>query len=262
MGIGTAAAVLGSAAIGAVSSSRASSKAARAQERATQEAAAVQREALARQEELSRPFRETGIEAQNALARMAGIGPDTGAPDYGVLGRPFGENELVVDPGYGFRLKEGMRDLDRRLAAGGRMFSGGALKAGQQYGQELASQEYQNAFTRAMELRMQRGNALSGLYGGGLQAAMGFGQDVGQSARNVGDLVTSGGAARASGYVGQANALNQALGAGTNYLMQQDLLNRIYPTGGAGGAVIPGTSAGAGGPVYAGLPRMLPNIER
>ena len=239
MGIGTAAAVLGSAAIGAVSSSRASSKAARAQERATQEAAAVQREALARQEELSRPFRETGIEAQNALARMAGIGPDTGAPDYGVLGRPFGENELVVDPGYGFRLKEGMRDLDRRLSAGGRMFSGGALKAGQQYGQELASQEYQNAFTRAMELRMQRGNALSGLYGGGLQAAMGFGQDVGQSAANVGNLVTSGGAARASGYVGQANALNQALSTGTNYLMQRDLLNRIYPTGGAGGASVP-----------------------
>lgn len=239
MGIGTAAAVLGSAAIGAVSSSRASSKAARAQERATQEAAAVQREALARQEELSRPFRETGIEAQNALARMAGIGPDTGAPDYGVLGRPFGENELVVDPGYGFRLKEGMRDLDRRLSAGGRMFSGGALKAGQQYGQELASQEYQNAFTRAMELRMQRGNALSGLYGGGLQAAVGFGQDVGQSARNIGDLVTSGGAARASGYIGQANALNQALGTGTNYLMQRDLLNRIYPTGGAGGASVP-----------------------
>jgi hypothetical protein len=239
MGIGTAAAVLGSAVIGAASSSRASSKAARAQERATQEAAAVQREALARQEELSRPFRETGIEAQNALARMAGIGPDTGAPDYGVLGRPFGENELVVDPGYGFRLKEGMRDLDRRLSAGGRMFSGGALKAGQQYGQELASQEYQNAFTRAMELRMQRGNALSGLYGGGLQAAMGFGQDVGQSAANVGNLVTSGGAARASGYVGQANALNQALGTGTNYLMQRDLLNRIYPTGGAGGASVP-----------------------
>jgi hypothetical protein len=64
---------------------------------------------------------------------------------------------------------------------------------------------------------------------------VGFGQDVGQSARNVGDLVTSGGAARASGYVGQANALNQVLGTGSNYLMQRDLLNRIYPMGGGGG---------------------------
>jgi hypothetical protein len=239
MAISTAAAVIGSSVLGAAGSAYASRKASKAQDKATKEAANIQREALARQEELTRPYREQGIEAQNALARMAGLGPDTGAPDYGVLGRPFGENELVVDPGYAFRLKEGMRDLDRRLSAGGRMFSGGALKAGQQYGQELASQEYQNAFTRAMELRMQRGNALSGLYGGGLQAAMGFGQDVGQSARNVGDLVTSGGAARASGYIGQANALNQAIGTGANYLVQRDLLNRIYPTGGAGGASVP-----------------------
>jgi hypothetical protein len=242
MAISTAAAVIGSSVLGAAGSAYASRKASKTQDKATKEAANIQREALARQEELSRPFRETGIEAQNALARMAGIGPDTGAPDYGVLGRPFGENELVVDPGYAFRLKEGMRDLDRRLSAGGGMFSGGALKAGQQYGQELASQEYQNAFTRAMELRMQRGNALSGLYGGGLQAAMGFGQDVGQSAANVGNLVTSGGAARASGYVGQANALNQALGTGANYLMQRDLLNRIYPMGGGGGTP-PGVGA-------------------
>lgn len=239
MAIGTAAAVLGSAVIGGAVSARASSKAAKAQEQATREAADIQREALARQEELSRPYREQGIEAQNALARMAGLGADTGAPDYGVLGRQFTEADLMTDPGYGFRLREGMRDLDRRLSAGGRMFSGGALKAGQQYGQELASQEFQNAFTRAMDLRMQRANALAGLYGGGLQAAVGFGQDVGQSARNVGDLVTSGGAARASGYIGQANALNQVLGTGSNYLMQRDLLNRIYPTGGAGGASVP-----------------------
>jgi hypothetical protein len=236
MAISTAAAVLGSAVIGGAVSSRAASKAAKAQTQAADQAAQVQREALARQEELSRPFRETGIEAQNALARMSGLGADTGAADYGVLGRQFTEADLMTDPGYGFRLREGMRDLDRRLSAGGRMFSGGALKAGQQYGQELASQEFQNAFTRAMDLRMQRANALAGLYGGGLQATTGFGQDVGQSARNVGDLVTSGGAARASGYVGQANALNQALGTGANYLMQRDLLNRIYPMGGGGGA--------------------------
>ena len=120
MAISTAAAVLGSAVIGGAVSSRASSKAARAQTRAAEEAAQVQREALARQEELSRPFRETGIEAQNALARMSGLGADTGAADYGVLGRQFTEADLMTDPGYGFRLREGMRDLDRRLSAGGR----------------------------------------------------------------------------------------------------------------------------------------------
>ena len=235
MAISTAAAIIGSSVLGAGVSAYSSRKAAKGQERAAKDAAAEEKAALARREELSRPYRETGIEAQNALARMAGLGGDTGAADYGMLGREFGANELAMDPGYGFRLREGMKDLDRRLSAGGRMFSGGALKAGQQYGQELASQEYQNAFARAMDLRMQRANALAGLYGGGLQATTGFGRDVGESAANVGNLVTSGGAARASGYVGQANALNQALGTGANYLMQRDLLNRIYPMGGGGG---------------------------
>lgn len=242
MGIATAAAIAGSALLGA----SASRKAAKTQQKAADAAAEQQRQALARQEELSRPYRETGIEAQNALARMAGLGGDTGAADYGMLGRQFGEQDLMMDPGYGFRLREGMKDLDRRLSAGGRMFSGGALKAGQQYGQELASQEYSNAFNRAMQLRAERANALAGLYGGGLQATTGFGQDVGQSARSVGDLMTSSAAARASGYVGQANALSNALGMGLNYMNQRDLLNRIYPTSGIGRGGIP-SGAGAEG---------------
>lgn len=253
MGIATAAAIAGSALVGAA----ASRKAGKVQEQAAKDAAEERRQALARQEELSRPFRETGLEAQNALARMSGLGPDTGAADYGMFGRQFGEQDLMMDPGYGFRLREGTKELDRRLAAGGRMFSGGALKAGQQYGQELASQEYSNAFNRAMQLRAERANALAGLYGGGLQATTGFGQDVGESARTVGDLMTSGAAARASGYVGAANALNQALGMGMNYMNQRALLDRIYPQQ---GTVAPGTSLGAPSPVRAGSPNIIYNF--
>ena len=250
MGIATAAAIAGSALVGAA----ASRKAGKVQERAAKDQAAERKAALDRQEELSRPYRETGIEAQNALARMAGLGTDTGAADYGLFGRQV---DLMNDPGFNFRLREGTKELDRRLAAGGRMFSGGALKAGQQYSQELASQEYGNAFDRAMRLRAERGNALAGLYGGGLQATTGFGQDVGESARTVGDLMTSGAAARASGYIGGANALNNALSMGVNYMNQRDLINRIYPQQ---GGVIPGTSAGAGSPVYAGAPRSIYNV--
>lgn len=240
MAISTAAAIIGSSVLGAGVSAYSSRKAAKGQERVAKDAAAEEKAALARQEELSRPYRETGIEAQNALARMAGLGTDTGAADYGMLGRQV---DLMNDPGFNFRLREGTKELDRRLAAGGRMFSGGALKAGQQYSQELASQEYSNAFDRAMRLRAERANALAGLYGGGLQATTGFGQDVGQSARTAADLMTSGAAARASGYIGGANALNQAIGTGANYLMQRDLLNRIYPTSGIGRG---GTPSGVG----------------
>jgi len=210
---------------------------------------------------------ERALTEQNALRRRIATPDFFKQPNaleslVGEFGRQFTEADLMTDPGYGFRLREGMRDLDRRLSAGGRMFSGGALKAGQQYGQELASQEYQNAFTRAMDLRMQRANALSGLYGGGLQATTGFSQDVGEASRTVGDQLTSAGAARASGYIGQANALNQALGMGLNYMNQRDLLNRIYPSGGGGGVVAPGASAGAPSPVYAGAPRIVFNTPR
>ncbi len=250
MGIATAAAIAGSALVGAA----ASRKAGKVQERTAKDAAAKEEASLARREELSRPYRETGLEAQNALARMAGLGTDTGAADYGMLGRQV---DLMNDPGFNFRLREGTKDLDRRISAGGRLWSGGALKAGQQYSQELASQEYSNAFDRAMRLRAERANALAGLYGGGLQATTGFGQDVGQSARTAADLMTSGAAARASGYIGGANALNQAIGTGANYLMQQDLLNRIYPQQ---GAVVPGTSLGAPSPVRAGSPNVIYNF--
>ena len=236
MGIATAAAIAGSALVGAA----ASRKAGKVQERTAKDAAAKEEASLARREELSRPYRETGLEAQNALARMAGLGTDTGAADYGLFGRQV---DLMNDPGFNFRLREGTKDLDRRISAGGRLWSGGALKAGQQYSQELASQEYSNAFDRAMRLRAERANALAGLYGGGLQATTGFSQDVGQSARTAADLMTSGAAARASGYIGGANALNQALSMGVNYMNQRDLLNRIYPTSGIGRG---GTPSGAG----------------
>jgi len=236
MGIATAAAIAGSALVGAA----ASRKAGKVQERTAKDAAAKEEASLARREELSRPYRETGLEAQNALARMAGLGTDTGAADYGMLGRQV---DLMNDPGFNFRLREGTKDLDRRISAGGRLWSGGALKAGQQYSQELASQEYSNAFDRAMRLRAERANALAGLYGGGLQATTGFSQDVGQSARTAADLMTSGAAARASGYIGGANALNQALSMGVNYMNQRYLLNRIYPTSGIGRG---GTPSGAG----------------
>jgi hypothetical protein len=48
-------------------------------------------------------------------------------------------------------------------------------------------------------------------------------------ASNVGEMMTSGAAARASGYVGQANALTGALNTGLNYYQNQQLMNRMMP---------------------------------
>ena len=50
-----------------------------------------------------------------------------------------------------------------------------------------------------------------------------------QMAGNVGNLMTGGAAARASGYVGGANALTGALSTGLNYYQGQQMMNALRP---------------------------------
>lgn len=58
--------------------------------------------------------------------------------------------DMTQDPGYAFRLAEGQKALERTAAARGGLISGGALKAAQRFGQDYSSQEYANAYNRAL----------------------------------------------------------------------------------------------------------------
>ena len=212
MAIGTAAAILGSAVIGGAAASRGASRAARAQTQAADQAAQVQREIFERQTELQEPFRQAGITSQNELLRLLGLGGQAGTPGYGSIGAPFTAEQMQADPGYAFRLAEGEKALGRMQAARGQYLGGGAIRAGTRYGQEMGSQEYMNAFNRAQALLGTRLGALGSLYGAGQAAAQQVGQQAGQMGTNVSNLLMQGGQARASGYLGQANALSNALG--------------------------------------------------
>jgi hypothetical protein len=128
--------------------------------------------------------------------------------------RAFTAEQMQTDPGYAFRLAEGERALERMQAARGQLLGGGAIRAGVRYGQEMGSQEYMNAFNRAQALMGTRLSTLGSLYGAGQAAAQQVGQQAGQYGTNVGNLLMGAGQARASGYLGQANALSQALGQG------------------------------------------------
>lgn len=237
MAIGTAAAILGSAVIGGAVASRGASKAARAQQQAAQTAAATEERMLERQLAETAPFRELSLSQLNRLAALYGEG--------GEYARAPGMEEIQMDPGYGFRLAEGQKALERRLAAGGRMFSGGALKAGTQYGQEMASQEYQNAFARARQQRADVTNALLGIGGYGPSLASSAAGAIGQTGSNIANLQMGAGQARASGYLGQANALSQALGqAGMGYGMYR---------GGYFGSPSPGLSDESLGAILPGV---------
>ena len=227
----TAAAVLGgSQIVSGIIGSRAGDKAAQAQREAAMSQAAVQERMFNRQVELQEPFRQAGLAGQNQLLRLLGLGGDTTAADYGMAARPFGMEQFENDPGYAFRMGEGMKALERSAAARGGMLSGGALRGITRFGQDLASQEYQNAFNRYQIERQARLNPLQSLMGAGQSAtnvmtgaAGTYGQQAGETAATLGNI-------RASQYMNRANALGGALGGLGTSFMQGMMLNKLYPS--------------------------------
>ncbi len=207
-------ATLASSLIGANAASRASKVQASAADQATQ----LQREMFEKQLELQKPYQEAGV---NALARMQkGV-----VSDY-------------MDPSYQFRLGEGMKALERQAAARGGLISGGALKAAQRYGQDYASQEFGNAYNR-----------LAAMAGIGQTATGAMGNAAGNFGVNAGQNYMGAANARASGYVGTANALTGGLNQYLNYTQNQNLLDTLRSGGGGGNlgaAINPYFKPGAG----------------
>jgi hypothetical protein len=219
-----AAATIGSALLGASSSRSAAKTQAGAADRATE----LQREQFERQIELQAPFREVGLRALNKLE---------GASEY----TPFGMQQFQADPGYGFRMSEGMKALERSAAARGGLMSGATGKALTRYGQEMGSQEYQNAFNRYQAERSARLNPLQSLAGVGQTATNALGVAGQNYATGAGEALGAGAQARASGYMGAANAISGGLGQYMNYRQneaQNSLLQQaINQRRGYGGGV-------------------------
>lgn len=211
-----AAAIIGSAAISGIVGSSAASKAAKAQTQAADQSAALQREMFDKQVELQAPFREAGLTAQNKLMQYLGLSGAPGDAGYGKYAGDFTMQDFTTDPGYAFRLAEGNKALDRTAAARGGLLSGGAMKAAQRYGQEMGSQEYMNAFNRYQTNRANQLNPLQSLMGAGQTGANTLTQAAGQLGSDLGQNALGAGNARASGYMGQANALTSALGTAVN----------------------------------------------
>ena len=223
----SAAASIGSALLGR----SAARSAASAQERAAQQAGDTQRAMFERQVELQEPFRQAGLTAQNRMMTLLGLGGDPNAPGYGTAARDFTMADYTADPGYGFRMSEGMKALERSAAARGGLLSGATLRGVQRFGQDMASQEYGNAYARYQANRNAQLNPLQSITGAGqtganvlTNAAGDVGRGVAGSYMAAGNAQAAGytgaGQARASGYVGGANALTGALQSGIpNYMM-------------------------------------------
>jgi hypothetical protein len=207
--------------------SRAATDAANIQAQSAREARALAEKIFNEQKALQEPYRSAGITAQNQLLNLLGLSGNTAAAEYGKFARPFGMSDFQADPGYAFRLSEGMKALEASRAAKGGLLSGATGKALQRYGQEMGSQEYGNAFNRFQTERANRLNPLAGLMASGQAAAAGQAANAGNYATTAGNLTTSIGAAQAAGQVGMTNALTGALGQYLNYSANQDLANAL-----------------------------------
>jgi hypothetical protein len=130
-------------------------------------------------------------------------------------------DQFQADPGYGFRMSEGMKALERSAAARGGLMSGGTGKALQRFGQEMGSQEYQNAFNRYQAERSARLNPLQSLAGVGQTSTNALGVAGQNYATGAGEALGAGAQARASGYMGMANAVSGGLGQYMNYQQSQ-----------------------------------------
>lgn len=207
----------------AESTGAASDRAAELQYQMFQQQQAAQEKALSEQRALQEPYRQAGLTGQNRLMELMGLGGNTGAAGYGKYARDFGTADFQQDPGYAFRLAEGQKALERSAAARGGLISGGALKAATGYGQQMGSQEYQNAFNRYQTERTNQLQPLGNLMSSGQSAASNQGtaagqygnamsQAAGQYGTNVGNLYTQQGANQGNALLAGAQARTSAYG--------------------------------------------------
>lgn len=242
---------------------------------------ALAREQMAQQEKLyergiglQEPFRQAGLTAQNRLLTYLGLPGGQAGADFGIYNRPFSMQDFQADPGYAFRMSEGMKALERSAAARGGLLSGTTLKGIERFGQGLASEEYANAFNRYQAERAARINPLQAMLGqgqsatgamsnmtsaqaqalgqtmGGMSNAMGTAgsqraSTYGQLGSALGQAYGNLGQAQASGYVGMGNAAMgafQGLGNIANQYAQNQMMMRMFPA--MGGSPY---SYGAGG---------------
>lgn len=222
-----AAATVGSAVIGSNAADRAADK----QSEAADRASATQLEMFNQTRKSLQPFINTGTGAFSTLAQLYGLptakyssAPDsagspgtwetvagTGKPDF---------SAFTASPDYAFARDEGMNALERTAAARGGLISGNQLRAAQQFGQGLASQQFGNYFNRMM-----------GIAQVGQNAAAGVGNAATATGQGVANSQIAGGQAQASGIVGGANAVTGALGSGMNNLAYWNAMNNMSSFG-------------------------------
>ena len=206
---------VGSALIGASSAS----KAAKAQTAAADKQAEIERETRDIIRADLAPYRGAGDNALAAYQYELGLGekPTFGGTEYG---------GFTKTPGYDFRLQQGTDAVEASRAAGSGLMSGRTLRDLTQYGQDYASNEYNNYLTR-----------LGGMSDTGLSAAQMAGAASQNAAAGISQAYGNAGNAQAAGAIGVGNALTNGMNTGLGIYQYQQGLTQPYSSGIAGSGI-------------------------
>lgn len=186
------------------------------------------------------PYTQYGDAATGRLAALSGL---NGGPEQAFA--------LAQDPGYQFRMQQGVGALDRSAASRGLLLSGGQTKALNDYGQGMASSELGNAYNRVAgiadaargtagnlaTLQSGRGTALANLATGQATQNAGLATNTTNALTNINQNAAQQqiaaqqaiGQARGSAYTGVANAVNSGV---SNGLFYYGMKNGMFGQGG------------------------------
>lgn len=174
---------------GGVDSSNAQDRAIKAQKNAARDANQLQWDMYQQQRQDQEPWRQAGMSALTGIQENKFM------------------NNWQQDPGYQFRMQQGMNAINASAGARGMRNSGATMKALMGYGQNLASQEYGNVYNREY-------GRLSALAGFGNQATQANAQAAGQYGQAAGSNIIGMGNAIGAANIAQSNQMTNLLGQG------------------------------------------------
>jgi hypothetical protein len=239
----TAAAIGGSAVLGAATSLIGSSSAAKS----SKDAANLQQQQFQTTRGDLQPYNAAGQAAEHNALALTDLGPTGGGPDYTsiaynqYLPPKMTEADLQQTPGYQFTLDQGLKATQGAAAARGLGVSGASLKGASTYATGLADKTYLDQFNVAQQRfqdvlnlnTSQQGviqgqfNRLADITHTGESAAAQTGVAGTSAAATGGNYLNQAGLATAAGTTGVGNAVT---GAANNYLAYNALQGYLHPT--------------------------------
>lgn len=145
-------------------------------------------------------------QGRDDLAPYRGVGPNA----LGALQNQIG-TDYTKSPGYQFRLNEGLNAAQQSAAARGSLNSGATLRGLTEYGQNFATNDYNNWLQRLSGLATIGQNSAAGSAAAGQNFAGQAGQTLTNQGNSLAQLFSAGGANAASGAVAQGNAWNNGI---------------------------------------------------